>query len=62
MWNLLLVDFEDHSDARYIPAMLKGVEFWLMISTTVVYDPHRPSLHPVEEGAMPASRTIPHKA
>ena len=62
VWSTLMVDLKHHSEARYISAMLKGVEFWLMTGTTVLYEPHRPSLHSVQEGAMPVSHITPRKA
>ena len=62
VWSSLLVELKHHSEARYVSAMLKEVEFGLMTGTTVPYEPHLPSMHSVQEGAMPVSRTTPRKA
>ena len=62
MRDLLLLYLVHYSEVRYVPAMLKGVELWLVSGITVLDEPHCPSLHSVQEGEMPVRRASPRKA
>ncbi|MPC94565.1 hypothetical protein E2C01_089739 [Portunus trituberculatus] len=47
MRDSLMLYFVHPNEARYVPAMLKGMGLWLISGTTVLYEPHCPNLYPL---------------